>query len=239
MDYRLAHVLRGVVEEYIATGRPVGSERLLEILGIDVSSATIRNVLRILEDAGYVEQPHTSAGRIPTDKGYRYYIDQLTFKNPSEQRVETLRAKYKQYQDDYDSPAQSVAKLLSDVTHSMAITGILPSGELRGSGISQMFEDEDEDSHDAIREASLLLDNIHDYIHALAKDNSGAVHVYVGHENPVFEFQHTSMIVRATRLPTGETALLLVAGPKRMPYRRNVGILNAVASLLENNEHDV
>jgi transcriptional regulator of heat shock response len=239
MDYRLAHVLRGVIEEYITTGRPVGSERLLEILGIDVSSATIRNVLRILEEEGYLEQPHTSAGRIPTDKGYRYYIDQLTFKDPSEQKVQTLKAKYKQYQHDYENPAQSVAKLLSDMTHSMAITGIFPSGEMHGSGISQMFHDEDEDSHEAIKEASMLLDNIHEYIHGLVQDNSGVAQVYIGQENPVFEFQHTSMIVRATRLPTGETALLLVAGPKRMQYRRNVGMLNAIASLLEHNDNNL
>jgi len=236
MDYRLAHVLRGVVEEYITTGRPVGSERLLEILGISVSSATIRNVLRILEDSGYLEQPHTSAGRTPTDKGYRYYIDQLTFKDPTEERVKLLKAKYKHYQEEYDRPAQSVAKFLSDMTHAMAVTGILPSGDLHSSGISQMFATEDENSHDAVREISVLFDNIHEYIHALAKNSSGAVHVYVGQENPIFEFQHTSMIVRATRLPTGEIALLLVAGPKRMPYRKHVGMLNAIASLLEHNE---
>src|SRR3989344_201546 len=69
LDYRHAHLLKGLVEEYIATGKPVGSEKLLEVLDVSVSSATVRSVLRDLEEEGYVTQPHTSAGRIPTDKG--------------------------------------------------------------------------------------------------------------------------------------------------------------------------
>ena len=236
MDYRLAHVLRGVVEEYIATGKPVGSERLLEILGISVSSATIRNLLRELEELGYVTQPHTSAGRTPTDKGYRYYIDQLTFKDPTEQKVQSIKNKYQEYQEEFDRPAQALASMLADMTHAMAITSMLNSRDVYGSGISQLFRFSDEDTQRAVREASILLDNIHEYINKFADETDGGAHVYIGKENPIFESRHTSMIVRTMRLPTGETALLLLAGPKRMPYRRNVAMINAVASLLEHNE---
>lgn len=235
MDYRLAHVLRGVVDEYVATGKPVGSERLLEVLGISVSSATVRNLLRDLEDLGYVEQPHTSAGRIPTDKGYRYYIDQLTFKDPTEQKVAAIKSKYEEYQEEFDRPAQALATMLADMTHAMAITSMLGTRDIYGSGISQLFQFADEDTQSAVHEASILLDNIHEYINKFADANNDAAHVYVGQENPVFESRHTSMIVRTMRLPTGETALLLIAGPKRMQYRKNVGTINAVASLLEHN----
>ena len=96
LDYRHAHLLKGLVEEYIATGKPVGSEKLLEVLDVSVSSATVRNVLRDLEEDGYVTQPHTSAGRIPTDKGYRYYVDNLSFKEPSEKKVRALEDTYKE-----------------------------------------------------------------------------------------------------------------------------------------------
>ncbi|HSX24911.1 MAG TPA: hypothetical protein VLG69_03015 [Candidatus Andersenbacteria bacterium] len=237
MDYRLAHVLRGVVEEYIATGKPVGSERLLDVLGISVSSATIRNLLRDLEDLGYVEQPHTSAGRIPTDKGYRYYIDQLTFKDPTEQKVAAIKSKYEEYQHEYERPAQAVAKMLADMTHAMAITGWLSSRDIHGSGISQLFRlPEEEETREAVREISLLFDNIESYIDDLVRRDFTDSQVYIGEENPVFASKHTSMIVRTMRLPTGETVLLLLAGPKRMPYRRNMGMINAVASYLEHND---
>ena len=236
MDYRLAHVLRGVVEEYIATGKPVGSARLLDILGISVSSATIRNLLRDLEDLGYLEQPHTSAGRIPSDKGYRYYIDQLTFKDPSEQKVASIKSKYQEYQQEYERPAQAVAKMLSDMTHAMAITGWLSSNDIHGSGISQLFRLPEEETHEAAREISMLFDNIESYVAQLVQQNFTDAHVYIGEENPVFASKHTSMIVRSMQLPTGEAVLLMVAGPKRMPYRRNMGMINAVASYLEHND---
>jgi heat-inducible transcriptional repressor len=74
---RAAQILAALVAEYIDTGEPVGSTRLTHTAGLRVSSATIRNTLGELEDLGYLQQPHTSAGRIPTDRGYRYYVDQL------------------------------------------------------------------------------------------------------------------------------------------------------------------
>jgi heat-inducible transcriptional repressor len=74
---RAAQVLAALVAEYIDTGEPVGSARLMHAAGLGVSSATIRNTLAELEDLGYLQQPHTSAGRIPTDRGYRFYVDQL------------------------------------------------------------------------------------------------------------------------------------------------------------------
>ena len=74
---RPAQILAALVAEYIDTGEPVGSARLMHVAGLGVSSATIRNTLAELEDLGYLQQPHTSAGRIPTDRGYRFYVDQL------------------------------------------------------------------------------------------------------------------------------------------------------------------
>jgi len=74
---RKAAVLRAVVEEYVRSGEPVGSETIAEHAGLGVSSATIRNELAALEEQGYLTHPHTSAGRIPTDTGYRHYVDSL------------------------------------------------------------------------------------------------------------------------------------------------------------------
>jgi heat-inducible transcriptional repressor len=74
---RAARILAALVAEYIDTGEPVGSARLTHVAGLGVSSATVRNILSELEELGYLQQPHTSAGRIPTDRGYRFYVDQL------------------------------------------------------------------------------------------------------------------------------------------------------------------
>ncbi|MBW3615439.1 MAG: heat-inducible transcriptional repressor HrcA [Actinobacteria bacterium] len=78
LDERKAEILRAVVEEYIDTAQPVGSSRLVQSGGLQVSPATVRNELSVLEREGYLIQPHTSAGRVPTEKGYRFFVDQLT-----------------------------------------------------------------------------------------------------------------------------------------------------------------
>ncbi|MDA1168845.1 MAG: hypothetical protein O3A36_00740 [bacterium] len=233
MDYRHAHLLKGLIEEYIATGRPVGSERLLDVLDVSVSSATIRSMLRLLEDEGYILQPHTSAGRIPSDTGYRYYIDQLSFKEPSEKRVRALTDTYKEYQEEYARPARAAAKMLAEMAHTMAVGGWMHDKDIQGAGMSQVFDDDENQAQEAAREISLLFDNIERYAHEFADTASRAVTVYIGSENPIFETEHTSIIVKTMRLPTGEAALLLLAGPKRMPYKRNVALLNALSSIIE------
>ena len=78
LDERKAAILRAVVEEYIETAEPVGSQRVARSRKLGVSSATVRNDMTVLEHEGYITQPHTSAGRIPTDLGYRYFVDHFT-----------------------------------------------------------------------------------------------------------------------------------------------------------------
>ena len=77
LDERKTAILSAVVQEYIATGQPVGSAHIAHTAGVSVSSATVRNDMSMLEQEGYLVQPHTSAGRIPTDKGYRFFVDTL------------------------------------------------------------------------------------------------------------------------------------------------------------------
>src|SRR5262245_46706427 len=78
LDERKAAILRAIVEEHVATAQPVGSQTVARSRGLDVSSATVRNEMTILEREGYIMAPHTSAGRIPTDLGYRYFVDHFT-----------------------------------------------------------------------------------------------------------------------------------------------------------------
>src|ERR1700750_2326929 len=77
LSYRAQHLLRILIESYIRDGQPVGSRVLSRDSGLQLSSATIRNVMADLEEYGFVASPHTSAGRVPTDKGYRFFVDTL------------------------------------------------------------------------------------------------------------------------------------------------------------------
>ena len=82
LEERKLEVLRAVIEDYIATEEPVGSKALAERHHLGVSPATIRNDMALLEEEGYIAQPHTSAGRVPTDKGYRLFVDKLAALKP-------------------------------------------------------------------------------------------------------------------------------------------------------------
>ena len=117
LDERKATILRAVVQEYIETSQPVGSSKIAEADGVEVSSATVRNEMATLEDEGYLHQPHTSAGRVPTEKGYRYFVDALT--EPS--RLDRRQAvQVKQFFDtahgELEELLESTSRLLSGLT---------------------------------------------------------------------------------------------------------------------------
>jgi len=112
MNERSGRVLAALVREYIASGEPVASSLLVTAGGLGISSATVRNILAWLEEEGYVRQPHTSAGRIPTDRGYRYYVD-LLLENRRPHRTSTaVEARLRR-----DSPDRLVDSVLPQLSH--------------------------------------------------------------------------------------------------------------------------
>ncbi|MFZ1641687.1 MAG: heat-inducible transcriptional repressor HrcA [Candidatus Contendobacter sp.] len=118
LNERTQHLLRILVERYIRDGQPVGSRTLARDAGLDLSPATIRNVMADLEELGYLHSPHTSAGRVPTARGYRLFIDALLHLKPLEhQEIEILRRRIDQPVRDGAELARSVSDLLSGITH--------------------------------------------------------------------------------------------------------------------------
>ena len=109
---RSKRVLAALVREYIASGEPVASSVLVTAAGLGVSSATVRNILARLEDEGFVQQPHTSAGRIPTDRGYRFYVDLLLESKRSRRTASAVEARLRR-----DAPGFLLDSLLSEVSH--------------------------------------------------------------------------------------------------------------------------
>ena len=119
-DRRLA-VLRAIVEDYVATEEPVGSKALVERHGLGVSPATVRNDMAALEDEGYITQPHTSAGRVPTDKGYRLFVDRLTTIKPMSAAEKRAIATILDGAIDLDDVVQRSVRLLAQLTRQVAV----------------------------------------------------------------------------------------------------------------------
>lgn len=116
---RAQHILRVLVEHYIRDGQPVGSRTLALQAGLDLSPATIRNVMADLEDLGFITSPHTSAGRIPTARGYRFFVDTLVRLQPlAEQEVAKLQTRFEERQrGDAKAIVTTASSLLSGLTH--------------------------------------------------------------------------------------------------------------------------
>src|SRR3954452_16042407 len=119
---RSRRVLAALIREYIATGEPVASSLLVSAAGLGVSSATVRNILARLEDEGYVQQPHTSAGRVPTDRGYRFYVDMLLESKRTDRTATVVEARLRREAGDgrLDSLLPQVSHVLSQASRSVA-----------------------------------------------------------------------------------------------------------------------
>ncbi|MBI3251680.1 MAG: DeoR family transcriptional regulator [Candidatus Andersenbacteria bacterium] len=230
---RQAILLSGMIAEYIRTGRPVGSEYLTDALGLQVSPATVRHDLRDLEEEGYINQPHTSAGRIPTDKGYRFYVNNLVAQDISRRQEAQIEKRLEAMNIAYGRPSRATAKLLSELSHSLAISGWMKAKDVQESGLAQVLQDSDNQA-EALQEITEILEHVDSYLQALSekKEEENGTAIYIGSENPLYDAVHTSTLVRTVHLDNGETIVLLVVGPKRMPYQRNVALLNSVASIL-------
>ncbi|HHY46894.1 MAG TPA: heat-inducible transcription repressor HrcA [Firmicutes bacterium] len=127
IDERKKLILRAVTDEYISTAEPVGSRSIARRYNLGISPATIRNEMADLEEAGYLEQPHTSSGRIPSDKGYRFYVDvMLEPKEPSRSLKQRILREFIQRQGEIEALIQHTAKILATLTNQAALV-ISPS----------------------------------------------------------------------------------------------------------------
>jgi heat-inducible transcriptional repressor len=126
LDERKAAILRAVVEEYIETALPVGSGHVAQAPGVDVSSATVRNEMATLEADGYLRQPHTSAGRVPTEKGYRFFVDHLSHPRLVGPSADEVRSFFARAHGEVEQMLSETSQLLSDLTNLTSVV-VAPS----------------------------------------------------------------------------------------------------------------
>lgn len=118
LDERKKQVLQAIIEEYINTAEPVSSNALVEDYGLQCSSATVRNEMAELEKMGYLEKTHTSSGRIPSEKGYRFYVDELLKDdNISIEEIKYISEKLETKVNEIEDLTQITANTISEITH--------------------------------------------------------------------------------------------------------------------------
>ncbi|HEU4967080.1 MAG TPA: transcriptional regulator [Candidatus Saccharimonadales bacterium] len=234
MTDRQRQILNAIVEQYAEVASPVGSNLLAK--AFHVSSATIRAEMAELERLGYISQPHTSAGRIPTDKGYRLYVNNLTdaggldgASTLTERRGERMLAARVAPGIVPERVIRSAVDTLVELTHNLGLATI--GNQLYMSGLSNLFGQPEFINSMQVRQVAQLLDNLEPWLREAAPNEP--LSVYIGQENPIGRSAGCSLIVSRFRGPFSDRSYIGVLGPTRQSYRDVMALVRRAGEELE------
>jgi len=225
MDKRKELILSTIIKEHIKTGAPVGSGVLVEKYKLNISPATVRNEMASLEEGDFIIQPHTSAGRIPTEKAYNFYLNCLKYKQPG--KIEILEIE-KCLAKNGESGFKETAKLISRITGN-AVFWAFHRHNLFYTGISNLFQQPEFSELEVIYDISAIIDRIDEIINSIFEDVGEGVHTMVGSENPFGDFFGTIIVKYKFENKVG---LFGVLGPMRMDYEKNIALVEFINSKL-------
>lgn len=238
-DERKNRILNAIVEHFIKTAQPVGSKTIILTYDFKVSPATIRNDMATLEKEGFITHPHTSAGRIPTDKGYRLYVDELAnyeiAKAMAKETLTSLREQHRREQA--KQRVHEAISLLSKASPNVAFASIPENDRTFFMGFSKMLRQPE--FMESPMQASQVMEVIEDQQHFLRGLHklqlNQEAQILIGEENILSGIESCSLIVTEYEYD-GYKGAMGILGPKRMPYAFNSAILTEVRDLLQTNE---
>ena len=221
MEARYDKLLKAIIEQYIQTAKPVGSKTLAEDSGFDLSSATIRNEMSDLEEQGFITQPYTSAGRIPTASGYRYYLDNLlSVQSSTHKDLDELETAYKE-------DIRQLIKMLSAKTN-LAVILSRESNDIYITGLFNLFSQPEFEDYKMVLSMSQVVDSLEramsNMFHKIDKPQ-----VLLGAENPWSE--HCAVVIAPFHTP--EKNILAFLGPLRMNYNQALGLMDSVSKIIK------
>ena len=229
---RQKQILNRIVGDYIDFAQPISSEFLEKKHKFSVSPATIRIEMQRLTDGGFIFQPHTSAGRVPTDKGYRFFVDNLLKSEISEfEDVFEIEDIFQKAGKDIFKLASRLTKFLAEESSSLTILNLLERDFFWKEGWEEILREPEFEEKDLISHFTKLLESFEENIENL-KINSG-IKIYIGKENPFSKTKDFSIISSRCHLPEGEEGIISLLGPKRMAYDRNISLINSFKKILE------
>lgn len=229
MTERQKQILSAIVEQYAEVASPVGSSLLSKVFG--VSSATIRSEMAQLEEEGYIKQPHTSAGRVPTDKGYRFYVNNLGDQSGDliEGRAEKALSLRVGHGGMPERMIRNAVDTLVELTHNLGIATI--GNQLYLSGLSNLFGQPEFVGGRQVQQVASLLDNLEPWLREAAPNQP--LSVYIGHENPIGRSAGASLIISRFRSTFSDHSYIGVLGPTRQQYRDVMSLVRLAGQTLE------
>lgn len=230
MTERQQSILNAIVEQYAEVASPVGSSLLAK--AFNVSSATIRAEMAELEREGFIMQTHTSSGRVPTDKGYRFYVNtlnELGDKKLPEGRAEKALAARVQQAGAPERMIRNAVDTLVELTHNLGLATI--GNQLYMSGLSNLFAQPEFISGVQAQQVARLLDNLEPWLREAAPNKP--LSVYIGQENPVGRSAGASLVISRFRSPFSDRSYIGTLGPTRQSYRDVMTLVERAGHELE------
>lgn len=237
---RQREILCQIIEEYAETASPVGSVTLAKLFG--VSPATIRAEMAKLEVLGLIAQPHTSAGRVPTDAGYRFYVNNLDGNEVSEVEEEVEDEKRRMFergvhalevrvssQSRADAAIRGAVDALVELTGNLGLATI--GGQLYLSGLTRLFTQPEFGDTRRVQAVAKLLDNLEPWLREAAPGE--ALNIFIGHENPIGKNSEVSLIISKFRSPFSDKSYIGVLGPTRQNYSKVMNLVKHAGNMLE------
>ena len=233
---RQKEILCQIIEEYAETASPVGSVTLAKLFG--VSPATIRAEMARLEVFGLIAQPHTSAGRVPTDAGYRFYVNNLdgvsnigrdeAERRSLERGAHALEVRVSS-QSRADTAIRGAVDALVELTGNLGLATI--GSQLYLAGISRLFTQPEFGDTRRVQAVAKLLDNLEPWLRETAPGE--ALNIFIGQENPIGKNSEVSLIISKFRSPFSDRSYIGVLGPTRQNYSRVMSLVRHAGSMLE------
>ena len=238
---RQKSILDALIREYVIKAEPVASSEIVRRYRLPYSPATVRNELQALDEAGFLAQPHTSAGRVPTDKGYRFFVRHLAqdesdvVGNREEMVLRGLM--------DLDDPAEFIkqsSRALAHLTKNVVLAGFPEEDIFYKSGMGEVMREPEFSDMELMRGFSVLMDEIEDEVlnwfdrreHPGDDGEIDEPQTFIGSENPIRIARHYGMIVYSYETPFGKESVIALVGPKRMDYGHNIALLKRLQEIL-------
>ena len=225
---RQKQILCQIIEEYAETASPVGSVTMAKLF--NVSPATIRAEMARLETLGLIAQPHTSAGRVPTDAGYRFYVNNLDNNAAAgvDRGTHALEVRVSS-QGRADAAIRGAVDGLVELTGNLGLATI--GGHLYLSGISRLFTQPEFGDTKRVQAVAELLDNLEPWLREAAPGE--ALNIFIGQENPIGRNSEVSLIISKFCSPFSDRSYIGVLGPTRQNYSRVMALVKHAGGVLE------
>jgi len=228
-------ILDTIIREYVDSAKPVSSQYLGERYDFGICPASIRIEMQKLTDDGFLTQPHTSAGRVPTDKGYRLFVNEVLKSDQEQAPSGKLDFGF----DGFDKDFEDFFKTANSIAHSLAAaSSLLVLGYLRQEDL--IFK---KGWEDVLRQPEFaqkgLMDNFLDYLDYLEANietmkPAEALEIFIGDENPCPKAKELSVFSMVFEPASDRELVLSLVGPKRTAYDKNIGLINEAVRMFEN-----